>query len=197
MTELLDTLSANVRRLRELHGLSLSQLGERSGIAKGTLFKVERSQTNPNLETLQAIAATFGVPVTALLSAPSGPVVEMLAQGEGEEINEEAAFGRVVRRQLVGAGTVEIHAKTFLAGKVHMSVSHGPGTREHVFVRNGSITLGPLGHEVEAVAGSYVTYPADRSHRWQAAPEADVDLWIVHTFPRTTPLKDAPAAEEN
>ena len=190
MTELLDTLSANVRRLRELHGLSLSQLGERSGIAKGTLFKVERSQTNPNLETLQAIAAL-------LLSAPSGPVVEMLVQGEGEEINEEAAFGRVVRRQLVGAGTVEIHAKTFLAGKVHMSVSHGPGAREHVFVQNGSITLGPLGHEVEAVAGSYVTYPADRSHRWQAAPEADVDLWIVHTFPRTTPLKDAPAAEEN
>ena len=195
MTELLDTLSTNVRRMRELHGLSLSQLGERSGIAKGTLFKVERSQTNPNLETLQAIAATFGVAVTDLLAPPIGPVVEMLAQGEGEEINEEAAFGRVVRRQLVGAGTVEIHAKTFLAGRVHMSVSHGPGAREHVFIRNGRIQLGPLGHEIEVDSGSYVTYPADRSHRWKAL-DGDVSLWIVHTFPRTTGLKDVPAPDE-
>jgi hypothetical protein len=34
MSELLEHLAANVRRLRDMHGMSLSQLGEKSGVAK-------------------------------------------------------------------------------------------------------------------------------------------------------------------
>lgn len=194
MTELLDSLAANVRRLREMHGLSLSQMGERSGVAKGTLFKVERGTTNPNLDTLQAIAHTFEVHVTQLLAPPETPAVEIVLDGEGEDITDEAAVGHVLRRQLAGAGTVEIHAKTFHDGKVQLSVSHGPGAREHVFIRTGSIWLGPVGHQVLVHAGAYVTYAADETHRWQAEG-GDCTLWIVHTFPRTTALKEVPPAE--
>ncbi|MEZ2372632.1 helix-turn-helix domain-containing protein [Arthrobacter sp. RCC_34] len=187
MTDILDSLASNVRRLRELHDLSLSQLSERSGVAKGTLFKVERAQTNASLETVQAIARSLGLQVTDLLTAAPEPAVEIVLDGEGEEITDETAVGRVLRRQLVGAGTVEIHAKTFHEGKVQFSVSHGTGAREHVFVRSGSIRLGPTGQEILAPAGSYVTYPADRAHRWQAEG-GECLVWIVHTFPRTTPL---------
>ena len=45
-------LSANVRRLRESHGLSLAALARRTGVAKATLFKIEARRTNPTLETL-------------------------------------------------------------------------------------------------------------------------------------------------
>lgn len=194
MSELLEHLAANVRRLRDMHGMSLSQLGEKSGVAKGTLFKVERGQTNANIETLQAIAQTFDIHVTELLSPPQAPAVEIMLDGEGEEITDEAAVGHVLRRQLVGSGTVEIHSKTFHHGKVQLSVSHGPGTREHVFIRTGSIRLGPIGQEVLVHAGTYVTYLADQSHRWQAEG-GDCTLWIVHTFPRTTALKEVPLPE--
>lgn len=189
MTELLDFLAFNIRKLRDMHGLSLSQLAEKSGIAKGTLFKVERGQTNPNLDTLQAIAQTFEVPVTELLTPPEVPSVEIVLDGDGEEITDEAAVGHVLRRQLVGSGMVEIHSKTFHNGKVQLSVSHGVGTREHVFIRTGAIWLGPIGQQVLVHAGTYVTYAADQAHRWQA-DGGDCTLWIVHTFPRTTSLKE-------
>jgi transcriptional regulator with XRE-family HTH domain len=191
VSDVLEHLAANVRNLRKMHGMSLSQLAEKSGVAKGTLFKVERGQTNPNLDTLQAIAETFGLHVTGLLAPPQAPAVEVVLDGEGEEITDEAAVGRVLRRQLTAAGMVEIHSKTFLDGKVQLSVSHGDGAREHVFIRTGSIRLGPIGEEVLAHAGTYVTYAADQAHRWQAQG-GDCTLWIVHTFPRTTALKDVP-----
>lgn len=194
MSELLEDLATNLRSMRQVHGISLSQLSERAGVAKGTMFKLERGMTNPNLETLQSIAGYFGVHVSQLLAPPTAPSVEIMLDGDGEEITDEAAVGHVLRRQLVGAGTVEIHSKTFHANKVQLSVSHGPGTREHVFIRTGRISLGPLGEEVIVGPGSYVTYMGDVSHRWQAIG-ADCTLWIVHTFPRTTALKEVPLPE--
>ena len=64
----LQALAANVRALRESHGLSLSQLSERSGVGKATLFKIEQAQTNPTLETMTLIAETFDVQVAELIA---------------------------------------------------------------------------------------------------------------------------------
>lgn len=189
MSELIDALSGNVRRLRESHGLSLSQLSERSGVAKATLFKVERGRTNPTLETLSAIAETFDVSVPALIAMPSRALVEVVKDGEGEDISDDASVGHVLRSQVIGAGTLEIHAQIFFDGKVESSASHGSGAREHVLVRSGSIRVGPVGEETVITDGDYATYPADRVHRWEAI-DGDASVWIAHTFPRASSFVD-------
>lgn len=178
-----EALAENVRRLRETHGLSLSQLSERSGIAKATLYKVERGRTNPTLETIVAIAETFDLPAETLISRPPRVDVEVLRDGEGEDISDDSSFGRVLRSQVIGAGSLEIHSQMFYAGRSETSASHGSGAREHVFVRSGSIRVGPIGQEVVLGPGDYATYAADRTHRWQAV-DGDASVWIVHTFPR-------------
>lgn len=183
MSELIDAVANNVRKLRESRGLSLSQLSELSGVAKATLFKVERGRTNPTLDTLAAIAETFDVSVPSLVTMPSGAVVEIVKDGEGDDISDEISSGQVLRSLTIGAGSMEIHAQRFFDGKVETSPSHGYGAREHVFVRKGKIVVGPVGEEVEVSAGDYVTYPADRTHKWQAVG-GDASIWIVHTFPR-------------
>ncbi|GAA1425871.1 XRE family transcriptional regulator [Agrococcus citreus] len=178
-------LAENVRRLREAHGLSLSQLSERSGVAKATLFKIERGRTNPTLETMVAVAETFDVPVATLIARKPRALVEVVRAGEGEDISDAASDGRVLRSQVIGAGSLEIHAQRFHDGASETSASHGSGAREHVFVRAGRIRLGPVGEEIEAGQGDYATYPADRVHRWEAIG-GDAELWIVHTFPRAS-----------
>ncbi|WP_203337588.1 helix-turn-helix domain-containing protein [Nocardioides limicola] len=182
-----DALSANVRRLRELHGLSLAQLSERSGIAKATLFKVERGRTNPTLETLVGIAETFHVPVTELLTAAERTSIEVVRSGEGQDISDDASTGFILRTQEVGAGSLQIHDQTFKAGRSEVSASHGAGAREHVLVRKGRIRVGPVDDEVELSAGDYATYAADVPHRWCAVGR-DASVWIVHTFPRSEGL---------
>lgn len=189
MTDHIDALAANVRRLRETHGLSLSQLGERSGVAKATLFKVERGRTNPTLETLASIAETFDVSIPDLIAVSERVSVDVVRSGEGQDISDDASTGSILRSQVIGAGTLEIHAQTFHAGKAEVSASHGAGAREHVLVRSGSIRVGPTGEEVVLEVGDYATYSADRPHRWQAE-NGDASVWIVHTFPRAATFAD-------
>lgn len=183
MADQLTALAENIRQLRVTHGLSLSQLSERSGVAKATLFKIENARTNPTLDTLTAIAGTFDVPLTDLLAMTPQPVVAVVRAGEGEPLSDDASTGSVLRRQVIGAGTLEIHTQVFRDGRSEVSASHGMGVREHVLVHAGTIELGPVGHEVTVTAGDYVTYPADQAHRWRPVG-GDAHVWIVHTYPR-------------
>ncbi|WP_231334271.1 helix-turn-helix domain-containing protein [Actinomadura graeca] len=185
----LQALAENIRALRATHGLSLSQLAERSGIAKATLFKIDRCQTNPTLDTLTAIADTFDVTVIDLLTMAPSPVVDVVHAGEGLDLSDDQSKGEVLRSQVIGAGTLEIHSQRFRVGGAEVSHSHGAGTREHVLVHAGTIRLGPIGHEVDVSAGDYVTYLADCPHRWQAVSD-EAHVWIVHTSPRAAAFID-------
>ncbi len=40
-----------------------SQLAELAGISKNTLYKIERGQANPTVETLDKIASTLGMEI--------------------------------------------------------------------------------------------------------------------------------------
>ena len=183
MSDQLAALAENIRQLRATPGLSLSQLSERSGVAKATLFKIENERTNPTLDTLTAIAETFDVSVTDLLAMTPQPVIAVVRAGQGTDLSDDASTGAVLRRQVIGAGTLEIHSQVFRDGKSEVSAAHGMGVREHVLVHAGTIELGPVGHEVTVTVGDYVTYPADLPHRWRP-DDGDAHVWIIHTFPR-------------
>lgn len=189
MNPLVEALAQRVRQLREAHGLSLSQLSERSGIAKATLFKIERGRTNPTLETLQSIAETFDVTVQHLLDVASSSEVEVVPAGEGLDITDDASIGRVIRKQVIGAGSLEIHHQTFLVGKRVTSPPHGAGSREHVYVLDGTIIVGPVGHERQIEKGDYAAYPCHLPHHWEAV-DGEATVLIVHTFPSSNPYPD-------
>jgi XRE family transcriptional regulator, regulator of sulfur utilization len=184
VTDLSAALASNVRRLREATGISLAQLADRSGVAKATLFKVERQHTNPTLDTIVAIADALGVEPTSLLQPGSAEELEIVRAGEGQDISDSASRGQVLKTLLVGSVFVEVHHQLFAPEMVEISASHGPGAREHVFVRSGSIEVGPLEFSGVVGAGDYATYPADRAHRWATAGDEPADIWIVHTFAR-------------
>ena len=185
MTDHIDALAYNLRRLREAHGLSLAQLGSRSGIAKATLFKIEQGRTNPTIDTLATIAETFDAPLSELIAMPQRALVEVVRAGEGDVVTDDATTSVILRNQVLGAGTLELTEMTFHAGKTVVSAGHGAGAREHVLVRAGSISVGPVNETVTLGAGDYATYPADRGHRWEPVG-GPATVWVFHTFPRAT-----------
>jgi transcriptional regulator with XRE-family HTH domain len=164
--------------------LSLAQVAERSGVAKATLYKLERGFTNPTLDTLSAIAESLLVEVEDLIALPTRPPVEIVRAGEGRDISDDESIGWIVASTAISAGTLEIHSQKFHAGAASTSVSHGQGAREHVLVRKGSVVVGPLGQEERIEAGDYATYAADVPHVWRVASKAPADVWILLTFPR-------------
>lgn len=65
-----DTAHA-IKRLRLERAWSQEHLGAVAGISARTVQRLETGQL-PSLETLKALAAAFGVPVTALQAEPAG-----------------------------------------------------------------------------------------------------------------------------
>jgi transcriptional regulator with XRE-family HTH domain len=184
MDDELRALAANVRRMRESHGLSLAGLASRTGIAKATLFKIEARRTNPTLETLLLLASALSVSVADLLSSDGDAQVEVVRRGEGQAVPDSVVGARLINSVMVGSTLVEIYELTIPPGESEVSVSHGVGARDHVVVRGGRLRAGPLEAEVELGPGDYATFPSDRTHRWTALGDRPARVWVLHTFPR-------------
>lgn len=184
MEERLAALAHNVRRLREAHGLSLAQLAERTGVTKATLFRIESLQTNPTLDTVLRLCDALSVSIADLIALPNGSGVEVVRAGAGLELTDSAIQSRLVKSMMVGSTLIEIYDNTIKADEVEVSISHGPGTREHVIVQSGRLRVGPIDAEAELGPGDYATYASDRTHRWAAVGTEMARAWVIHTFPR-------------
>ena len=66
----LDRVGPRLRQIRELRGLTLTDLAERTGISKSTLSRLENGQRRPSLELLLPIAQAHRVPLDDLVGAP-------------------------------------------------------------------------------------------------------------------------------
>jgi transcriptional regulator with XRE-family HTH domain len=72
-----ETVATNLRRARDLHGMSHRTLALRSGLIPGSVARIEGSQTEPRISTLVTIAIALRAPLPSLLkglpSAVPGP----------------------------------------------------------------------------------------------------------------------------
>lgn len=55
-----------IRSIRARRGMTAVELATAAGISAGTVSKVEKGSISPSLDTLQALSAALGVPVSAL-----------------------------------------------------------------------------------------------------------------------------------
>jgi transcriptional regulator with XRE-family HTH domain len=67
-------LAARVAALRAARGLSLQELGERSGVSRSMISQIERCETNPTALVLDRLASALGVGLTQLLEPAGGQV---------------------------------------------------------------------------------------------------------------------------
>src|SRR5262245_22129993 len=76
-------VGSRVRALREAMGLSLRDLGERSGVSAPMLSQVERGETSPTLAVAAKIAAGLELTLSQLLRLDEGEHVAITRSGEG------------------------------------------------------------------------------------------------------------------
>lgn len=75
-------IAGRVRALRTAAGLSLDQLGRRSGVSRSAISLIERAESSPTAVVLDKLAAALGVPLTALLEpvGATGPLCRRAQQ---------------------------------------------------------------------------------------------------------------------
>ena len=160
-----------LRELRTKHGLSIRLLAERSGLNVNTLSLIENCKTSPSVSTLQQLASTLDVPITAFFETDS-PKNNLSYQKAGQR--PRAAFAHGTLEDL-GAGLTLHGGQPFLV-TLESKASSGPTPIVHtgpefVYCLEGhlSYTIDDRSYLLEL--GDSLLFEANLPHRWQNAGE--------------------------
>jgi transcriptional regulator with XRE-family HTH domain len=177
MSAPVNSVAANLRRLRADRGISTVALARDSGVARATLAQLEAGRGNPTLETLYALANALGVALADVIAPPSAAEVEVVRAGEGPRVAGAAVRARLVAR-VGGRGSFELYDMALRTGRRQLSQPHPPGVVEHLLVHSGRARVGPQRAPVELGAGDYARYPADVPHVYEALEPVSASLLI-------------------
>jgi transcriptional regulator with XRE-family HTH domain len=178
----LDVIAASLRRERERHGISLTELARRANLAKSTLSQLEAGIGNPSIETVWALAVALDVPFSRLVDPPQEPV-QVIRAGEGNFMrSEHAPFAAVLLSACPPGARRDLHVMTAEPGAARDAHAHIRGTTEHVVIATGRWRAGPAGAEVELGPGDYARFPGDLAHSYEALePGSSAVLVMEHT----------------
>jgi rhodanese-related sulfurtransferase/transcriptional regulator with XRE-family HTH domain len=180
----LDTVvSGNLRALRMQRGLSLDVLAGLSGVSRQTLGQIEIGRTVPTVATLWKIANAFDVPFSVLLARPVDRSTRLLRESKAKRL--VSADGRFSSRALFlpdDRGKVEFY-ELWLAGHGREDAEpHAPGTREHLMVTSGRLTLEVGPETFELARGDAIVFTADVRHAYANPASEECRMNLVMTY---------------
>jgi transcriptional regulator with XRE-family HTH domain len=175
----LATIAAALRRERERHGLSLTELARRAGIAKSTLSQLESGTGNPSIETLWALAVVLEVPFSRLVDPPA-PAMRVVRAGEGPTIaSDHAHYTGTLLAACPSGARRDLHVVTGEPGAPREADPHIRGTVEHLVVVSGRWRCGPADAPVELGQGDYACFPGDVAHLYDALEPASSAVLVM------------------
>ena len=170
-----EAVARTVRALRAGHGWSLDELAGRAGVSKGVLVGLEQGRGNPNLGTLIRISDALGVPLTRLVQVEEEPPVRMFRPERHVVLWEGERGG--TGTLLAGSDprpSLELWDWVLQPGETRESDAHVPGTKEIVYVQEGTLTLGVDGRTDLVEEGTAAVFVGDRPHSYGNASEGEV-----------------------
>jgi XRE family transcriptional regulator, regulator of sulfur utilization len=175
-------LGERIRALREGMGLSLRELGDRSGVSAPMLSQVERGETSPTLAVAERIAAGLDLSLSQLLRLDEDGHVVVVRRGEGRSRSrrghrlEELTPPLPGQRADVSRHRLEPGAATGGPGDPPL---HEPGSRETTVVLAGAVTLVIDGEHHKLRAGDSVTFDADLPHHLENPADEPAEFLAV------------------
>jgi transcriptional regulator with XRE-family HTH domain len=167
MTEAVNVVASNLRRLRAERGVSTVTLARRSGVARATLAQLEAGDGNPTLQTLYGLANALEVGLSEVIAPPAAEDVDVVRAGEGPRVAGTAVRGRLVAR-LRPRASVEVYELSLLSARRQRSEPHPDGVVEHMLLHSGRARVGPEHAPVELGPGDYARYAGNVPHVYQA-----------------------------
>ncbi len=155
-----------IRQLRAEAGLSIRALAEASDLNVNTLSLIENGKTSPSVSTLQRLAVTLNVPLTAFFETES-PEVRLVFQKAGQR--PRAAFSHGVMEDL-GTG-LTLRGGQPLIVILEPQADSGPTPivhtgHEFVYCLEGRLTYIVEGQEYLLEPGDSLIFEAHLPHRW-------------------------------
>lgn len=166
--EIAHIIANNLRDIREKQGFSLNELARKANIGKATLSVLEAGKGNPNIETIWAIANALEVPFGQLIDSSSSEV-KVVRKGEGTSVNTKQ---KSIEAELLISrsrrGTFELFLLKLSKEGCRKAKPHVKGTVEHIFVKKGTLEVGPVEKPLILNTGDLISFSADIPHIYKA-----------------------------
>lgn len=186
-TNLERKVGKRLHELRRLRRMSLRHLAETSGLSPTTVHQIEVGRTSPGLATLQALATTLAVPVSAFLEdgRPPAPAV-FTAKGERPSV---VIPGGILERLASGLPNQRLRglALTLEAGAGTGSVPIQHPGQELVVGVEGVCVYAVDGREYRLGSGDSLLLDSSLPHRAHNAGRRAARLLLVLYAPEEEP----------
>lgn len=172
MDDLRERIARSLRREREAHGISVSELARRAGVSKATVSQLESGSGNPSVETLWALGDALGVPFATLVDRPAdGPTLIRaadLAVGAPQVPSADAPYSATLLSASPPGARRDLYVIRAEPGQPRRSLPHHQGTTEHVVLLSGEARIGPVESPEVLSPGDYLSYRGDAPHIFEA-----------------------------
>ncbi len=174
------SLCDKVRALRQQRKWSLAELSAACGVSRSMLSQIERAEVNPTLAVAHRIAQAFGTPLSRLIDAPEGPVIQTVRGSDRGSLFRSDRYCRVrTLSPLAMEKDVEFYEVVLRPGAALRSSPHYRGARELLTVHAGHVRVTAGEDDSELRAGDSAHYPADMPHAVENLGDADATLFLV------------------
>ena len=162
-----NQLGLTVQRLRNSHGLSLSDLARRSGVPKSNISHIERKETNPTLSTIWRLAHAFDISIESILRrAEDVPLIEHLRKESTPILVSDDGLCRLaITGWLKTIDWLQWYDFQADPGGVLESTAHAAGSVECLSVLDGELEVDVGGSIGQVAAEETVRYRCDMPHR--------------------------------
>jgi transcriptional regulator with XRE-family HTH domain len=180
MNAIVARCGANIRQLRVTRDLSLSELSRRSGVAKGTLSRLEGGDGNPTIETLSAIATALDVPYDDLFAHLEHDVL-LVRSADAPTARLAGAVHQSIDR-IFGREVTDLVHLTYLAGETREAVPDSAGTITRAYVASGRIRVQLPTEDLDLGPHDFARYRTDVPHRYIPRGKSNAHLLLLVTF---------------
>jgi transcriptional regulator with XRE-family HTH domain len=168
-----------LRTLREARALSIRALAQQSGLAVNTLSLIENGKTSPSVSTLQQLANTLRVPITAFFEQrpPEAPVILTRASERPRALFDQGML------EDLGGGLEDCPVEPFLV-TLAAGASSGPEPITHpghefVLCLAGQIAYSVHNHDMVLARGDSLLFEAELPHRWHNADTTESQMVVM------------------
>ncbi len=164
------------RRWRHSRGLTLAQVGERSGLNIGYLSQIENEKSVPSLEALAAIAGALGVPAAWLLLDASAPPRVVRAV---DRPSTEGPGGSLIA-EVDGGTSRDVCILEVSVPSGAATGAHAHQGDEHHVILSGRWRMTQGDHTVELGAGDYLAWDPTVPHDVQNVGAGEGRMLIIY-----------------
>jgi transcriptional regulator with XRE-family HTH domain len=174
------SMGHRLRQMRRQRGLTLRDLGQRTGFSVSFLSQVERGTSSLTLSSLARIADALEVPVERVFAAPP---LETVVTRRQDRRPFRLEFSPVVYTRLGMNGTGAHMDSLLIELPAHCAPSpeafRHPG-QEFAFVLSGELAMHLEGEEYRLGEGDAIQFSAQQLHNWSNPGDEVVRaVWVT------------------